>query len=72
VASRFPWSASKLDRFDVEVHLNVDEHELITAELAVTRFLGGKAAEVQRQKLQVNVANALGRDIFGQAETRQD
>ena len=60
--------AGRTDRFEVEVHLNVDEHELINAELAVTRFRGNKAVEVQRQKLQVNVPAALGRDSFGGAE----
>ncbi len=67
VAGRFPWwgNAAKLDRFEVEVRLNVDEHEIINAEMAVTRFVNGKAAEVQRQQMQVNVEQALGRDIFG-------
>jgi molecular chaperone DnaK (HSP70) len=66
VASRFPWwGGEKRDRFEVEVHFNVDEHEIINAEMAVTRFLGGKPAEVQREQMRVNVEQALGRDIFG-------
>lgn len=53
------------DKFNVEVFLTVDEHELISAELAITRLVGGKPVEVQRQKLQVNVPQAMGRDVLG-------
>lgn len=65
LANYLPWGGSKKDRFEIQLHFNVDEHELITAEMAVTRFLGDKAVDVQRQKLQVNVEAALGRNTFG-------
>lgn len=66
LAGRLPWGgAAKLDRFEVEVHLQVDEHEIINAEMAVTRFLGGKAVEVQRQQMQVNIEAAMGRSSLG-------
>lgn len=65
VVNRFPWFGSSKDRFEVEVRFNVDEHELITAELAVTRFLGGKPVDQQRQKMRVDPEMAFGRDIFG-------
>ncbi|MFN3653170.1 MAG: Hsp70 family protein [Armatimonadota bacterium] len=54
---------AKRDRFEVEVHFNVDEHELITAEMVVTRFLGNKPAEVQRKQMQVSVQEAMGRSL---------
>lgn len=69
VVSRFPWFGSSTDRFEVEVHFNVDEHELITAELAVTRFVSGKATEVRREKMQVDPESVTGRDIFGHQDT---
>jgi hypothetical protein len=31
----------------------------------VTRFLGGKPVDVQRQKMRVDPETAVGRDIFG-------
>lgn len=43
------------DQFEVEVNFKVDEHELITAELVVSRMRGGRAVEVQKQNLSVNI-----------------
>ena len=60
LAGRLLKAGSGKDRFEVEIHLNVDEHELIRAEMAVTRFLGGKPVDVQRQQLQLNAATAIG------------
>jgi Hsp70 protein len=61
-----PWKQfEKPDRFEIQMHFQVDEHELITAEMAVTRFLGERAVDVQRQRMQINVEAALGRDTFG-------
>jgi molecular chaperone DnaK (HSP70) len=66
LTGRLPWGGNaRLDRFEVEVALQVDEHEIINAEMAVTRFLGGKAVDVQRQQMQVNIEAALGRTSLG-------
>lgn len=65
IVRHLPWGGSRKDRFEIQLHFNVDEHELITAEMAVTRFVGEKAVDVQKQKLQVNVEAALGRNTFG-------
>ncbi len=46
------------DQFEVLVACQVDEHELITAELLVTRYLHGKPMEVQREKMQLNTVAA--------------
>jgi molecular chaperone DnaK (HSP70) len=55
-----PWArgAAASDQFEVLVACQVDEHELITAELLVTRYLKGKPMEVQRQKMKLNTATA--------------
>lgn len=55
-----PWAKSAVtpDQFEVLVACQVDEHELITAELLVTRYVRGKAQEVQRQKMQLSNAAA--------------
>lgn len=66
MAMVLPWSNSaKLDRFEVQVYFHVSENELISAELAVTRLVGGKPVEMQRQNLQMNIEAAMGRDTFG-------
>jgi molecular chaperone DnaK (HSP70) len=55
LALKLPWvRAVTPDQFEVLVACQVDEHELITAELLVTRYLGGKAHEVQRQKMKLS------------------
>jgi len=54
-----PWTRSMTpDQFEVLVACQVDEHELITAELLVTRYLRGKPLEVQRQQMKLNTAAA--------------
>ena len=54
-----PWARNQAaDQFEVLVACQVDEHELITAELLVTRYLKGKPMEVQRQKMKLNTAMA--------------
>lgn len=54
-----PWArAAATDQFEVLVACQVDEHELITAELLVTRYLKGQPMEVQRQKMKLNTAAA--------------
>ncbi len=47
------------DRFEIQVDLSIDEHELIIAEMIVTRFLGGRAVDVQTRTMQVNVGLAM-------------
>jgi molecular chaperone DnaK (HSP70) len=56
LAGLLPWMQRTLspDQFEVLVACRVDEHELITAEVLVTRYLGGKPAEVQRQQMRLN------------------
>lgn len=51
-----PWARGSVtpDQFEVLVACQVDEHELITAEVLVTRIVRGKAQEVQRQKMQLS------------------
>jgi len=54
LGSRLPWgSATRTDRFEVALELSVDEHELITAELQVTRFRGKRPVDIQRQRLEM-------------------
>jgi len=54
-----PWARGLTpDQFEVLVACQVDEHELITAELLVTRYLRGKPMEVQRQQMKLNTAAA--------------
>ena len=48
------------DRFEISIEMNIDEHELITAEMTVTRFLGGRAVDVQKRMMQVSGAEGLG------------
>jgi hypothetical protein len=56
---RLPWvKAVTPDQFEVLVACQVDENELITAELLVTRFVQGKATEVQRQKMKLSTGAA--------------
>jgi hypothetical protein len=59
VSLHLPWvKATGTDQFEVLVACQVDEHELITAELLVTRYLQGKAMEVQRQKMKLGAGVA--------------
>ncbi|MFN3649282.1 MAG: Hsp70 family protein [Armatimonadota bacterium] len=54
-----PWMRNvSADQFEVLVACQVDENELITAEVLVTRYLKGKPQEVQRQKMQLSSAAA--------------
>jgi molecular chaperone DnaK (HSP70) len=56
---RLPWAGGMTpDQFEVLVACQVDEHELITAEVLVTRFLRGRAMEVQRQKMRLSAGAA--------------
>lgn len=58
--SFLPWAKATVtpDQFEVLVACQVDEHELITAELLVTRYLRGKPMEVQRQKMKLSTGTA--------------
>lgn len=60
VSLHLPWvkAAAATDQFEVLVACQVDEHELITAELLVTRYMKGKAMEVQRQKMKLSTGAA--------------
>ncbi len=59
------WGAGSTDEFDVSVHLGVDEHELITAEMEIKRARKGKVLDVQREQLQVNISAAQSRSALG-------
>ena len=57
ISIRLPWMVeTQTDQFELIVACQVDENELITAELLITRFLKGKAMEVQRQKMKLSTA----------------
>jgi len=59
VSLALPWTRSMVpDEFEVLVACQVDENELISAELLVTRYLRGKPQEVQRQKMKLRTATA--------------
>ncbi len=61
IASRLPFAGPKgLDRFEIALNFHIDEHELIHAELAVVRYVGGKPSDVKREQLRLNVPAALG------------
>ncbi len=51
-----------LDHFEISVDLEVDEHELIMAELTVARFVGERKVDEQKRTMQFNVGAALGSD----------
>lgn len=57
LANRLPFfKASASDEFEVLVACQVDDHELITAEVLITRYVNGKPTEVQRQKMKLDTA----------------
>lgn len=59
VSLKLPWmKTDNVDQFEVLVACAVDEHELITAEVVVTRIQGGRATEVQRQRMKLNTGAA--------------
>ena len=55
LSNYLPWvKAATPDQFEVLVACTVDEHELITAEVLVTRYMKGKATEIQREKMRLS------------------
>jgi molecular chaperone DnaK (HSP70) len=53
VTNRLPWSTSfDTDEFDVEVLCSVDENELFTGKVTITRYHRGRPAQQQVQMLQ--------------------
>jgi molecular chaperone DnaK (HSP70) len=57
ISLRMPWAQQVTpDQFEVMVACTVDEHELITAEVLVTRYLKGQPTEVQREKMRLSTA----------------
>lgn len=65
VLHQLPWTGVGKDRFEVQLLLSVDEHEIITGELGIARMRGSKRVEIQKQRLRLNVEQSVGRDIFG-------
>jgi hypothetical protein len=54
-----PWFGSKSpDEFELRVLCYIDESELLTAELVITRYYRGKEVAVQRQKLCIDSASS--------------
>ncbi len=59
LAMHLPWiRTSTSDEFEVLVACQVDEHELITAEVLITRYVQGRPQEVQREKMTLSSAAA--------------
>jgi Hsp70 protein len=55
--THLPWATGvDEDQFELLIMCDVDENELLTAELVIIRYFRGKEMAVQRQKLQVNSA----------------
>jgi molecular chaperone DnaK (HSP70) len=57
--------AKATDHFEISVDLEVDEHELILAELTVARFVGGTKRDEQKRSLQFNVGAAMAGESSG-------
>lgn len=56
---KLAWVKSEnVDQFEVLVACQVDENEIITAEVLVTRLQNGRATEVQRQRMKLNTGAA--------------
>jgi hypothetical protein len=52
---RLPWAKGvDEDQFELLIMCEVDENELLTAELVIVRYFRGKEVDVRRQKLTVN------------------
>jgi hypothetical protein len=64
--TRLPWSTGvEEDQFELLIMCDVNENELLTAELVIIRYFRGKEMAVQRQKLQVNSAAGSSSDTAG-------
>ena len=51
---RLPWAKGvDEDQFELLIMADVNENELLTAELVIVRYFRGKEVDVQRQKLRV-------------------
>jgi hypothetical protein len=58
---RLPWAKGvDEDQFELLIMCDVDESELLTAELVIVRYFRGKEVDVQRQKLTVQGGIAPG------------
>lgn len=54
IGTRLPWAMGvDEDQFELWIQCEVDENELLTAELVIVRYFRGKEVAVQRQKLQL-------------------
>jgi hypothetical protein len=57
--TRLPWGKGlDEDQFELLIMCEVDENELLMAELVIIRYFRGKQVALQRQKLQVNNATS--------------
>jgi len=54
LGSVFRIGGQQRDQFEIEVDMRVDEHEMIQAEMIVKRMVGGRVADVQKEKMQVS------------------
>ncbi len=58
--TRLPWAMGvDEDQFELWIQCEVDESELLTAEMVIVRYFRGKKVAVQSQKLQVASASGL-------------
>jgi hypothetical protein len=61
---RLPWAKGvDEDQFELLIMCDVDENELLTAELVIVRYFRGKEVDVQRQKLTVQGGGAAGSPV---------
>jgi hypothetical protein len=68
--SRLPWAMGvDEDQFELWIQCEVDENELLTAELVIVRYFRGKEVAVQRQKLQLAPHTARQEGARTPAET---
>ena len=58
--TRLPWAMGvDEDQFELWIQCEVDESELLTAEMVIVRYFRGKKVAVQSQKLQVASGSSM-------------
>src|SRR5712691_2358535 len=68
--TRLPWALGvDEDQFEVWIQCEVDENQLLTAEMVIVRYFRGKKVAIQSQKLQVAPTGSPAQAARLQAET---
>ena len=68
--TRLPWALGvDEDQFEVWIQCEVDENQLLTAEMVIVRYFRGKKVAIQSQKLQVAPTGSPAQTARLQAET---